>query len=94
VEHVREDVLADETTTRLQRVIACIATTAKAVDAWRNQYWEDLLGLAGLVMLWHGIASFSVGAAWIVVGSLVFAVAAISVIAPMKYRYRTKGDGQ
>jgi hypothetical protein len=84
--------LTDETTTRWKRISGQIAIAAKAVDAWRNQNWEDLLCLAGLVMIWYGVASFSVGVAWIIVGALVFAVAALSVVLPLKYRYRTKGE--
>lgn len=84
--------MPDETISIWKRVIGRVASAAGAVARWRDENWDDLLGLAGLVMLWHGIASFSVGAAWIIVGALVFAVAVASVLIPYFGR-RPRGEG-
>ena len=86
--------MTTETPTIWQKIVGAIVSAVKAIEKWRNQNWEDLLGLAGLVMIWHGVAIFSVGAAWIIIGALLFAVASTSVLLAVRYRFRAKGDGQ
>lgn len=63
--------------------IGKISAAWNAALKWREDNWEDLLGIAGLGFIWYGVAEKAPWLAWVVIGVLVFAVSVLAKIAPL-----------